>query len=251
MDNRRESSRNSRFISNPISAQPKTHSLSKTVLGGLIIGGMIGIPIFNVAQSLTRNPNPALFISAMLSIFLLWSGWIKTRQREARIAFINAYRFPAAVKERVGKHYPHLSDDQLSEVMHGLRQYFQLCNDAARETVSMPSRVVDVAWHEFILFTQAYEKFCQYGIGRFLHHTPVEGMVSATTLEEGIKKAWRLACKWENIDQKSPSRLPFLFAIDTALNIPDGFNHSLDNDYATGGSASCGGGGCGGGCGGC
>ncbi|WP_227869205.1 glycine-rich domain-containing protein [Nitrosospira lacus] len=173
------------------------------------------------------------------------------RRQERRAAFIDVYQFPASVKEQVGKCYPHLSDDQLLLIMQGLRQYFQLCNKAARETVSMPSRVVDVAWHEFILFTRDYEEFCQHGIGRFLHHTPAAGMTSTIGIGNGMKKAWLLACEWEGIDQKAPSRLPFLFAIDAALNIPDGFMHSLDNDYAANGNAGCGGGGCGGCGGGC
>jgi hypothetical protein len=41
--------------------------------------------------------------------------------------------------------------------------------------VAMPSRVLDVAWHEFILNTARYNYFCKNGIGRFIHHTPAEG----------------------------------------------------------------------------
>lgn len=35
-----------------------------------------------------------------------------------------------------------------------------------------PSHTVDLAWHEFILFTRAYDKFCHEKLGRFIHHTP-------------------------------------------------------------------------------
>ena len=35
-----------------------------------------------------------------------------------------------------------------------------------------PSLIVDMAWHEFILFTRAYDKFCQQQFGRFIHHQP-------------------------------------------------------------------------------
>ncbi|MEE3371137.1 MAG: hypothetical protein VX346_17525 [Planctomycetota bacterium] len=35
-----------------------------------------------------------------------------------------------------------------------------------------PSHVVDLAWHEWILFTRAYTEFCQTQFGRYIHHTP-------------------------------------------------------------------------------
>lgn len=35
-----------------------------------------------------------------------------------------------------------------------------------------PSHTVDLGWHEFILFTKAYARFCEQQLGRFIHHTP-------------------------------------------------------------------------------
>lgn len=35
-----------------------------------------------------------------------------------------------------------------------------------------PSYVVDLAWHEFILFTRFYNQFCYKHYNRFIHHTP-------------------------------------------------------------------------------
>lgn len=35
-----------------------------------------------------------------------------------------------------------------------------------------PSLPVDLAWHEFILFTRKYASFCQEKFGRFIHHHP-------------------------------------------------------------------------------
>jgi len=57
--------------------------------------------------------------------------------------------------------------------------------------------------------------------------------------------------------RRKPERLPFLFEIDARLLIPDGFRHSLDNDYAADGDQASEGGegasgeGSGCGCGGC
>lgn len=181
-----------------------------------------------------------------------------------RQRMIDSYQFPATIPDKIIKQYPHLSRDQANLAMDGLREYFHICNLAGRKMVSMPSQVVDVAWHEFILFTRNYERFCRRGLGRFLHHTPAEAMQSPTLAQAGIKTAWKIACARENIPPKSPDRLPVLFALDAALAIPDGFNYDLHCDpakrdtYCAGhiGCGSCGSGcggdsdGCGGGCGG-
>ncbi|HAS41056.1 MAG TPA: hypothetical protein DCS93_11275 [Microscillaceae bacterium] len=35
-----------------------------------------------------------------------------------------------------------------------------------------PSLLTDLAWHEFILCTRLYMKFCQENFDRYIHHTP-------------------------------------------------------------------------------
>lgn len=35
-----------------------------------------------------------------------------------------------------------------------------------------PSHRVDLAWHEFILCTRAYQSFCETHFGKFIHHSP-------------------------------------------------------------------------------
>ena len=37
-----------------------------------------------------------------------------------------------------------------------------------------PSHRVDLAWHEFILCTRAYQAFCEARFGRMIHHDPGE-----------------------------------------------------------------------------
>ena len=204
------------------------------------------------------------------------------RKRSRQLAYIRSYEFHPTLSRKVKERYPHLSEDKLEMVFDGLRDSFCFCNQARKRMVAMPSQVVDVAWHEFIIFTRSYESFTKKAIGRFLHHTPTEAMKSPTQAQEGIKRAWRLACAKENIDPSAPTRLPLLFAIDSILNIEDGFNYSLNckdpspnkrgqhycaghigcasgcgGDSSTGsdsgglfdsfgGSSDCGGGGCGG-----
>ena len=43
---------------------------------------------------------------------------------------------------------------------------------AKTDDILTPSIEVDKAWHEFILHTRIYDKFCQKNFGRFIHHTP-------------------------------------------------------------------------------
>ncbi|MBS9777333.1 MAG: hypothetical protein KGV50_01090 [Gammaproteobacteria bacterium] len=104
-----------------------------------------------------------------------------------------------------------------------------MCLDAgSKRSVAMPSQAVDVVWHEFILFTRAYDNFCKKSFGNFLHHTPAEAMSSPQNAQIGIKNAWKLACKRANIQPLSPAYLPALFAIDDIYNIPNGFCYSLN-----------------------
>lgn len=37
-----------------------------------------------------------------------------------------------------------------------------------------PSRLVDIGWHNFILYTREYAQFCQGIAGRFIHHAPFD-----------------------------------------------------------------------------
>ncbi|MDD2368954.1 MAG: hypothetical protein PHQ90_06590, partial [Sulfuricurvum sp.] len=183
------------------------------------------------------------------------------------------YSFHSALHKKLLTRYPHLNNDQVSLVLETLRDYFAICNQSGKRMVSMPSQVVDVAWHEFILFTRAYKEFCSHALGRFLHHTPTEAMKTPTLAQDGIKHTWMIACSREKIDPAKPDRLPMIFAIDGLLNIEDGYHYVLDcanpaspmygSGYCasdigcssgcsadTGGDSGSDGSGCGGGCGG-
>jgi len=210
-------------------------------------------------------------IIIMIVLFLVSVAVYHQITKTSRLRFIKTYRFHPALRKKVHLRYPHLSDNQLNLVVETLRDYFFMTHRANKAMVSMPSQVVDVAWHEFILFTRTYKEFCDRGLGRFLYHTPTEAMKTPTLAKEGIKRAWRLACLGEKINPSKPERLPMIFGIDALLDIPDGFHYVLDcsdptsptygsgycasNIGCTGGCASgCGGdsggdggGGCGGG----
>jgi hypothetical protein len=190
-----------------------------------------------------------VFIYAILTGGLIYlfrffkkSGVNKRKKR------IDSFRFPQTIKSNVMQAYPHLSDAQADQVISGLKVYFHVCNMAGNKLVAMPSQAVDVAWHEFILFTKQYQLFCTHALGRFLHHVPAEAMTAPTLAQQGIKLAWRLSCKRENIDPNTPLYLPLLFKIDAELKIPNGFYYTRDCTNANGASYCAGDIGCGGGC---
>jgi hypothetical protein len=188
-----------------------------------------------------------VLLFAGLLLVLIWQRWAGRR----RAAFIDQFPYAEFLDQRLAARRPELTPEQRSEVFAGLRDYFQLCRMAGRRMVAMPSQAVDDAWHEFILFTRYYGRFCRGAFGRFLHHTPAAAMTSPTTASEGIKRAWRLACAREDIDPKQPARLPRLFAMDASLLIAGGFIYHLDCLAAgkAGGVGFCASHiGCGGGC---
>jgi hypothetical protein len=177
-----------------------------------------------------------LVATLILAAVLLWRKWL----RAGRSVFIDNYPYQQHLDRRLAARRPELSAEQRAEVLACLLDYFQICRQAGRRMVAMPSQAVDDAWHEFILFTRWYDKFCQRAFGRFLHHTPAEAMRTPTTASDGLKRAWRLACLREGIDPKHPARLPRLFALDASLGIAGGFIYQLDCLAASGGAAGSG-----------
>lgn len=179
-----------------------------------------------------------VFVLVLLVLAIVfYRKWVlASRQR-----FLDRFALPAGVMERLALKRPELSQEQGALVQQGLQQYFRLCVAANGRFVSMPSQVVDELWHEFILFTRLYKQFCERALGSYLHHTPAEAMPTPNTATEGIRRAWRLACREEGIDPKNPDRLPLLFALDGQLGIAGGFVYALNcRDAATSsGGAFC------------
>ncbi|HEU0187575.1 MAG TPA: hypothetical protein VFR06_06760 [Gallionellaceae bacterium] len=176
-----------------------------------------------------------LFALLLVSLFAAYRLWVASARRR----FIEAFRLPGSVQERMKLKHPELSEAQHALVQQGLQQYFRICASAKGRFVSMPSQVVDDLWHEFILFTRLYQNFCERALGRYLHHTPAEAMTASSAATEGIRRAWRLACREEGINPNKPERLPLLFALDAQLGVAGGFVYVLncqDTAYSSSGS---------------
>lgn len=198
-----------------------------------------------------------LLVDLILCLILVWLLVVMLYHHyhyPKRKRFIQEYLFPERVTNNLRHRYPHLNDDEVAQVLGGLRQYFLIKLNHPAIVIGMPSQVVDCAWHDFILVTQQYQTFCQQGLGFFLHHIPAEEMKHPDSSWQGIKEAWHCSCEYEGIDPELPQKLPNLFAIDARLNIPDGYHYTLEEmrkmvkitrDSGCGGGG-CGGGGCGG-----
>jgi hypothetical protein len=199
----------------------------------------------------------ALALLAVL-IYLLLSKDVVNEE------FVSTYEFPETVRECLAKSYSMLSDEELDMVISGLRQFFVVCGKNNLRWCMMPSKVIDEAWHQFILNTKEYQFFCNKAYGKFLHHSPSRAMSSQTKAQIGIQRAWKSACKLERMSPNAVTRIPLLFAIDYKLQISDGYYYvlncempsfeNLPRHYCAGhimsSNAGVSGDGCGGGCGG-
>lgn len=58
------------------------------------------------------------------------------------------------------------------ELIQELIKYFIVIEKSTQMT--SPSYIIDLAWHELILFTRFYEHFCVNHFNKFIHHTPSE-----------------------------------------------------------------------------
>lgn len=145
-----------------------------------------------------------------------------------RAAHIRHAALPKGLFEKLRARHPQLTQKDCELVAHGLRQFFLAHLQSGRKFVSMPSQVVDDLWHEFILCTKNYQGFCRQAFGRFLHHTPAVVLTDDRLKNEGLRRCWWHTCRDENIDPRTPSRLPLLFALDAKLNIAGGFAYVPD-----------------------
>jgi hypothetical protein len=91
----------------------------------------------------------------------------------------------------------------------------------------MPSKVVDVAWHHFILHSIDYGVFCKQAFGQFYNHMPSSPIQGAEDIQVELNRTWSIACMLENVDPKHPTRIPLLYQLDTLLNIEDGHHYEL------------------------
>ncbi len=150
-------------------------------------------------------------------------------RRLRRADFIRDYAWPPGLLDKLQASHKGFRRKESALVAEGLRQFFLAYLNSGKRYVAMPSQVADDLWHEFILYTRAYEQFCAKAFGGFLHHTPALALApSRRNSNEGLRRVWWQCCREENINPRKPSRLPLLFALDAKLRIANGFHYTAD-----------------------
>lgn len=214
---------------------------NKVVQAAIILWVLAFIGVFAGVWKLRWGWLLYVFATVLVTVILIrWTTAVRER-------YIREAPLPRFLQRKLREAYPQLSAKDGELVERGLRQFFLACL-RSRQFVAMPSQAVDVLWHEFILHTQAYQRWCAHALGRFLHHTPAEALGRKGMHNDGLRRAWFWACKEESIDPKAPSRLPLLFALDAKFAIAGGFTYVPDcSDIAhksdaggSGGDSYCG-----------
>jgi hypothetical protein len=169
-------------------------------------------------------------------------------RRNRRRAFIQSYEFPSALADKLREHFD--DERRVNMALEGLREWYLACLSAPGEVLGMPSKAVDVAWHEMILMTRAYHWFCEQAFGHYLHHSP------EAVMEEPMRVSLARTLSVLEAQSLSLAGVPLLFAVDGELGIEDGFfwqtyeidelrqEHEAVNRSAYTGTHGCGGGGC-------
>lgn len=126
------------------------------------------------------------------------------------------FNFPPKVAKKLKEKYSKASSRDIKIAFSGAILYFTLCKKYKDNNIPMPSVVVDDIWHEFILHTKDYEKFCEKYLGFFLHHIPndEEKPIDKKTSKEQILSLWIIACQEEGYEPTSSTAKPSLFYAD-------------------------------------
>jgi hypothetical protein len=183
-------------------------------------------------------------------------------RRNRRRAFIQSYAFPSALAGKLREHFD--DERQVNVALEGLREWYLACLSAPGQVLGMPSKAVDIAWHEMILMTRTYHWFCEQAFGHYLHHSP------ESVMDEPMRTSLARTLQVLEAQSLSMSGVPLLFAVDGELGLEDGFfwqTYEIDelrqeqeavnragyqpHPGCAGGSGGCASVGCGGGGGGC
>ncbi len=176
-----------------------------------------------------RRGSGALLMVAGLVVAVALAKSLAVWEQSLRRQFVRDAALPRFIVDKLLVTYPMLKPGDADLVLRGLRQFFMAHLRSDKQFVGMPSKVVDAAWHEFILHTQAYQMWCNSAFGSLLHHTPAEVLGGNNTKRnDGLRRTWYWACKEESIDPRNPTRLPLLFALDRKFGIAGGYRYEAN-----------------------
>lgn len=186
---------------------------------------LVPLLIFAMFRRAIGIPVSMMGIFLVLTLAKSLSVWEQSLRRQ----FVRDAALPRFLVNKLLAAYPTMKAGDAELVLRGLRQFFMAHLRSGRKFVGMPSKVVDAAWHEFILHTQAYQLWCESAFGSLLHHTPAEVLGGNNTKRnDGLRRTWYWACKEESIDPRNPTRLPLLFALDKKFGIAGGYRYEAN-----------------------
>jgi hypothetical protein len=85
-------------------------------------------------------------------------------------AEVMAYHIPPLV-ERLQVELK-LSKKDAEQLFRDMLMFLYVCATNTSKHGFSPPPAIDEAWHNFIVFTREYAKFCKENFGYFVHHTP-------------------------------------------------------------------------------
>ena len=88
--------------------------------------------------------------------------------RPSTIAMVMAYEHPGLVERLQEKML--LSEDEAKTLFQDTKLFLFLCSISKKPLA--PSAQIDECWHNFILFTKDYDRFCNEHFNTFIHHRP-------------------------------------------------------------------------------
>lgn len=74
---------------------------------------------------------------------------------------------------RVATQHPELDSDAPARIVDQALAFLGTCTRTAAPL--SPSRLVDIGWHTFLLYTREYATFCDRIADGFIHHEPEDG----------------------------------------------------------------------------
>src|SRR5581483_6206582 len=143
--------------------------------------------------------------------------------------FIRQYTFPSGLRSKLTAHLPGVTEQRIEDVLLGLKEYFALYLDAEGFKLGMPSKAVDAAWHEFILYTRDYTAFCERAFGFYLHHIPDDPQSPSYDPIRDLGRTWIWHCIQNGEDPRFPREVPRLFAIDADLGLTEARIYTLED----------------------
>lgn len=128
-------------------------------------GSSRGVQCAGCCESRERQTQMLLAIAFVLMLGVLIAV-VHNGQVLRRETYLREYVFPKGLYEKLRQRRPELSHKDCALVSRALRQFFLVFAKSRGRFVAMPSQVADDLWHEFILHTRNYERFCLRAFGR-------------------------------------------------------------------------------------